>query len=135
MERGGKAVSRTWIMVAALLGALGVALGAFGAHILRAILPLQAMTIFETAVRYHLLHTLALLGTGLLMAQFPGLIPALRRVAWLFLLGILLFSGSLYVLSMSDLYWMGFVTPIGGLAWVAAWLGLAWTFWRVRRPD
>ena len=128
-------MSRTWITVAALLGALGVALGAFGAHVLRAILPLQAMTIFETAVRYHLLHTLALLVTGLLMAQFPALTATLRRVAWLFLLGVLLFSGSLYVLSMSDLRWMGFVTPLGGLAWVMAWLGLAWTFGRGRKPD
>jgi uncharacterized membrane protein YgdD (TMEM256/DUF423 family) len=126
-------VSRTWISGAALLGALGIAMGAFGAHALRAILPLQAMTIFETGVRYQMVHALALLGTGILMAQFPALARRLRRVAQLFLLGILLFSGSLYVVSMSDLYWAGFVTPVGGLAWVAAWLGLAWVFWRDRQ--
>lgn len=125
-------MSRTWVAIAALLGALGIALGAFGAHALKFTLPLQAMTIFETAVRYQLLHALALLGTGILMALFPALAPALRRVALLFLAGTVLFCGSLYTLSMSDLYWAGFVTPVGGLAWVAAWLGLAWVFWRDR---
>jgi uncharacterized membrane protein YgdD (TMEM256/DUF423 family) len=126
-------MSRNWMIGAGLSGALGIALGAFGAHALRPWLPLQQITIFETAVRYHLLHTLALLGTAILIEQAPARAAALRQVAWLFALGILLFSGSLYALALSGLFWLGFVTPIGGLAWVAAWLGLAWTFWRGRR--
>jgi uncharacterized membrane protein YgdD (TMEM256/DUF423 family) len=123
-------MSRNWVIAAGLSGALGIALGAFGAHALRPWLPLQQITIFETAVRYHLLHTLALLGTAILIEQAPARTAALRQVAWLFALGILLFSGSLYALALSGLFWLGFVTPIGGLTWVAAWLGLAWSFWR-----
>jgi uncharacterized membrane protein YgdD (TMEM256/DUF423 family) len=125
-------VSRTWISAAALLGALAVALGAFGAHALRPVLPLQAMTIFETAVRYHFLHALALLGVGLAMAVAPDQRPALRRVGQLFLLGIVLFSGSLYGLSMTDQRWLAYLTPAGGAAWVAGWLYLAWVYWRSR---
>lgn len=123
-------MSRTWIAISALLGALGIALGAFGAHALRPILPLQAMTIFETAVRYQLIHALALLGTGILMSQFPDRIGLLRIAAWLFLAGTVLFSGSLYTLAMSDLFWMGYVTPVGGLCWVLAWLVVAWSVGR-----
>ena len=123
-------MSRNWLIVSGVSGALAIALGAFGAHALRAWLPLQQMTIFETAVRYQLVHTLALLATALAMGQFPERARALVQVAWLFLLGIVLFSGSLYGLSVAGLDWLGFVTPFGGLAWIAAWLGLAWSFRR-----
>ena len=105
-------------------------MGAFGAHALRPILPLQVMTIFETAVRYHLLHTLALLGCALLLAQFPRRERLLRGAAWGFALGIVLFSGSLYGIALGNQRWLGLVAPLGGVAWVLAWGLLAAAFWR-----
>ena len=115
-------------MAAGASGALGVALGAFGAHALKVWLPLQQMTIYETAVRYHLLHTLALLGVAALGAAVPARARALNWVARGFLLGIVLFSGSLYALALTGLSWFGAITPLGGAAWIAAWAGLAWSF-------
>ncbi len=123
-------VSRWWLGWAAVLGALGVAMGAFGAHALRPVLPLQAMTIYETAVRYHLVHALALLGCALAMAVFPAQAALLRWSARLFLAGTVLFSGSLYTLASTDLRWLGAVTPLGGVAWIAAWGLLAVAAWR-----
>ena len=122
--------SRPWLVTAAVLGGLGVALGAFGAHLLRPILPLQRMTIFETAVRYHQVHALALLGCAILMALHPARAARLRWAAWGFAAGIVLFSGSLYALVTSDQRWLGLVTPVGGLAWLAAWGLLAAAYWR-----
>ncbi len=121
-----KNVSRRWIAAAGISGALAVSMGAFGAHGLRAVLPLQAMAIYETAVSYHFWHTLALLACGVLAALWP------ERERWLnwagagFLAGIVLFSGSLYGLALSDQRWLGLVTPVGGLCWIAVWLILAW---------
>ena len=118
-------MSRNWLVVSGISGALAIALGAFGAHALRAWLPLQQMTIFETAVRYQLVHTLALLATALAMGQFPERARALVQVAWLFLLGIVLFSGSLYVLALTGARSLGAVTPFGGAAFIAGWVLLA----------
>ena len=118
------------MIAAGISGALGVALGAFGAHALRLWLPLQQTTIYETAVRYHLLHALALFATALWMELAPARAAALRPVARLFLAGIVLFSGSLYGLSVAGLEWLGAVTPLGGAAWIAAWGWLAWAAWR-----
>lgn len=122
--------SRPWLATAAGCGALGVALGAFGAHALRPVLPLQLMTIFETAVRYHLIHALALLGCGVLLELFPARARQLRWAAWGFAAGIVLFSGSLYLLVTTDQRWLGILTPVGGVAWIAAWCLLVWVFWR-----
>jgi uncharacterized membrane protein YgdD (TMEM256/DUF423 family) len=124
--------SRPWLAAAGALGALGVALGAFGAHLLRPLLPLQLMTIFETGVRYHLLHALALLGCGVLLELYPARARLLRWAAWGFAAGIVLFSGSLYALVMTDQRWLGLLTPVGGVAWIVAWGLLAWVFWRGR---
>lgn len=123
-------ISRRWLVAAGLLGALGVALGAFGAHALRPVLPLQAMTIYETAIRYHLFHTLALLGVAMLIGRHPERAAWLGRTAWLFLAGIVLFSGSLLGLATTGITELGYLTPVGGVAWIAAWLLLAWSFWR-----
>jgi uncharacterized membrane protein YgdD (TMEM256/DUF423 family) len=125
--------ARPWLIAAGCLGALGVALGAFGAHALRPLLPLQVMTIYETAVRYHLLHVLALLACAGLLAVFPERGRLLRAAAWGFTGGIVLFSGSLYALAFTGLRWPGLLTPLGGVAWVAAWLLLALAF-RRRQP-
>lgn len=121
-----RTVARRWIATAGISGAAAVSLGAFGAHGLRAVLPLQAMTIYETAVSYHFWHTLALLGCGILMGVWPERERVLGWSAAGFAAGIVLFSGSLYGLSMSDQRWLGLITPVGGLCWIAAWLLLAW---------
>lgn len=113
------------LLVAALLGAAGVALGAFGAHGLRQQLG-EALATWQTAVLYHLLHVLAMLAMVVLM-RVLGEAGTLRAAGWLFVLGVLLFSGSLYALALGGPRWLGPVTPLGGLAFIAGWLLLAWT--------
>ncbi len=125
-------MSRSWLGIAGALGALGVLLGAFGGHLLRPMLPLQAMTIFETAVRYQLVHVLALFGTAVAGKVYPEHGVALSRIAAGFTAGIFLFSGSLYLMVTTDQPWLGALTPVGGVALVGAWAGLAWVF--LRRP-
>ena len=112
--------ARSLLFAAALLGAAGVALGAFGAHGLRARLDARALEIWETAVRYHLTHAVALLA----LALAPHAAP-LRTAGWLFAAGIALFSGSLYVLALGGPRWLGPVTPLGGLAFLAGWVWIA----------
>lgn len=107
-----------WTAVGALLLALAVALGAFGAHGLKDRLDAYSMAVYEKAVLYHFLHALGIL-----------LVAALGRtgaIAWLLFAGILLFSGSLYVLAVSGIRALGAVTPLGGLAFIAGWLLLAY---------
>lgn len=115
-----------WIQVSGFYGALGVCLGAFGAHALREKLPQDLLEIFETGVRYHLYHTLALLGVAIMILQFPHS-RHLRWAAGLFAIGILFFSGSLYALALSGVRMWGAVTPLGGVAFILGWscLGLA----------
>ena len=103
---------------AAIAGASGVALGAFGAHGLEQQFPGADTQVWDTAVLYHLVHALALLALGTTAAR------GLRVTAWAFALGILLFSGSLYALALGAPGWLGPVTPLGGLAFVAGWLAL-----------
>jgi uncharacterized membrane protein YgdD (TMEM256/DUF423 family) len=118
--------ARLILQLAALLGALGVAVGAFGAHGLRKMLEdTGRFDTFETAVRYQFYHTLALLAVGILLAVRPD-IRGLSLTAWLFLGGVLLFSGSLYTLCFTGITKMGAVAPIGGLLLIAGWLGLLW---------
>ena len=126
-------MSRTWLGIAGALGAIGVLLGAFGGHLLRPVLPLQQMTLFETAVRYHMFHALALFGTALAMQVFPEHAVGLRRVAIAFAAGIVVFSGSLYGLVTTDQRWLSAATPLGGLAFIGAWAGLAVVFLRRAR--
>lgn len=113
--------SQAWIQFAGILGALGVALGAFGAHALKARLTPEQLSAWETGVLYHLLHTAVLLMLGLYAAatQRP-ITPA----APLFAAGILLFSGSLYVLALGGPRLFGPVTPLGGLCFIAGWVAL-----------
>jgi len=123
-------MANLFITLAALSGMIAVALGAFGAHALKGRLDAYALGVFETAVQYHFIHTLALLSVGLLaMSQPPTLL--LRSSGLLFLLGLLLFSGSLYVLSLSGIKWLGAITPLGGLALIGGWGCLAAVGWKL----
>jgi uncharacterized membrane protein YgdD (TMEM256/DUF423 family) len=111
------------IQFAALSGFFSVALGAFGAHGLKAKLSPEMMAIYQTAVQYQFVHTLALLFVGVLMVQW-GKSTALQVSAWGFMAGIAIFSGSLYALSLSGVRWLGAITPLGGVAFLVAWAGL-----------
>ncbi len=113
------------LLVAALALAAAVALGAFGAHALKGHLSAEMLSIYQTAVQYHFWHALGLLGVGVLMTRSPGG-SALAGIVWLLIAGLLLFSGSLYLLALTGATWLGAVTPVGGLAFIAAWLWFAW---------
>ena len=116
-----------WIRTGALLLAAAVALGAFGAHGLRTRLDAPMMAIYEKAVWYHTVHALGLLLVANLAAV--NMLPdaAFQRVAFLLTGGVLFFSGSLYALALSGLKWLGMITPLGGAAFIAAWLILAFS--------
>lgn len=122
-------MNNKYITIAGYLGALTVALGAFGAHALKAKLSPEAMEIFETGVKYQFIHVLALLGAGILYRQQQS-----KNLVWaarLFITGIVLFSGSLYALSFivsngsDSLRWVGAITPLGGGSFIAGWVALA----------
>lgn len=123
-------MSRYFITLAALNGLLVVALGAFGAHALKARLDEYSLSVYQTAVQYHFYHSLALLGVGLLCLWHPQSV-LLRSSGIAFLVGILVFSGSLYLLSFSGLRWLGAITPLGGLAFMLGWACLALASWRL----
>jgi uncharacterized membrane protein YgdD (TMEM256/DUF423 family) len=118
--------SRLALACAAMLMAAAAALGAFGAHALRARMTPEALAVWQTAVNYHAWHALGLLGVGMLMTQFPHA-RGLRLAALLFVAGIALFCGSLYALALGAPNAVGIVTPLGGVAFIAGWLLLAWT--------
>ena len=106
-----------------------VALGAFGAHALESRLTEDLLGTFETGVRYHFYHALALVAVVVAIRFWPN--ASLATVAgWLFVAGILIFSGSLYILALSGIRWLGAITPIGGVAFIAGWICLALTPWR-----
>lgn len=118
-------MDRVFFGLGALFGLVGVALGAFGAHALRGSLTPADLATYETAVRYQLYHALALLATAWAFGRWgPG---AITLAGWLFVAGILVFSGSLYVLVLAGQRWMGALTPIGGICFLAGWSLLAWT--------
>ncbi|OUM97218.1 MAG: hypothetical protein A9Z00_01970 [Thermobacillus sp. ZCTH02-B1] len=114
----------TFVALGGILMAIGVALGAFGAHALKDRLPPDRLATFRTGVQYHLIHALGLIAVGILAGEYPdaGMIEA---AGWLLALGIALFSGSLYVLSVKRIRWLGPVTPLGGLSFIVGWALLA----------
>jgi uncharacterized membrane protein YgdD (TMEM256/DUF423 family) len=117
------AMDRTFMFVGALMGLTGVGLGAFGAHGLRGRLSPDMLAVFETGVRYHMYHALALLATAALMARTVDSRAAVFA-GWSFIAGILLFSGSLYALAFTGVTMLGAITPIGGVAFLAGWAAL-----------
>ena len=121
-------MDRLFFALGALAAFLAVALGAFAAHGLKARLDATMLVTFETGVRYHMYHALALLAVGWAATRWPG--AAVNASGWLFVAGIVLFSGSLYALSLTGVRWLGAITPFGGLAFLAGWLCLAWAAWK-----
>ena len=114
------------LTIAGISGALAVGLGAFGAHGLESLLIQNGrLDTFETAVSYHFYHTLGLLGLGILALIQPEW-KGLSLAAWGMFLGILIFSGSLYILSLTGITWLGAITPIGGVGFILGWLALAY---------
>jgi uncharacterized membrane protein YgdD (TMEM256/DUF423 family) len=112
-------VNKTFLLLGALFAFLGVAFGAFGAHGLRNRLSPEMLVVFETAVRYQMYHALAILLVGLMMGPMGGW--AIQTAGWAFVLGIVIFSGSLYLLALTGTTAFGAITPIGGLAFLVGW--------------
>jgi uncharacterized membrane protein YgdD (TMEM256/DUF423 family) len=119
---------RLWIVLGAANAFLSVAAGAFGAHALKAPLPPDLLAIFETGARYHMYHSLGLIAIGLVAQARPS--PLLSGAGWGMLAGILLFSGSLYLLALTGVRALGAITPLGGLGFLVGWALLAAAVWR-----
>ena len=120
---------KTFLITAAILGSFTVALGAFAAHGLKRVFTAENLQVFETAVKYQFYHTLALLAAGILWQSFGG--TPLLWAGRLFIAGIIVFCGSLYLLCLSrhcnwGAGWLGAITPLGGLCFIAGWLLVAW---------
>lgn len=122
--------ARLALALGAILAFAAVFLGAFGAHALKARLAPDMAAVWQTAVLYHGWHALALVGAGLFLMPRPDA-AAIAVAAWLFLAGVVLFSGSLYVLALTGVRGFGAVTPFGGVAFLAGWAAFAWGAWRV----
>jgi len=114
---------RTFLTLGAISAGISVAAGAFGAHALRARLTPGDLAIYETAARYEMYHALALVAVALVLERWPGALA--QWAGWLFVAGTCIFSGSLYLLVLSGQRWLGAVTPIGGVAFLAGWTCLA----------
>ncbi|UCD23192.1 MAG: DUF423 domain-containing protein [Gemmatimonadota bacterium] len=115
---------RLFAAAGAVSALLAVALGAFGAHGLRQRLSADMLAVFETGVRYHVYHALALFAVAWVASRWPS--PQATWAGWLFVVGTLVFSGSLYILATSGVRWLGAITPLGGICFLAGWLILAW---------
>lgn len=122
-------MDRTFFLSGALLAGLAVALGAFAAHALKDRLDPALLANFETGARYQMYHALALLAVAGAVTRWPAS-PLPVWAGWLFVAGVVLFSGSLYVMAFTGLRWLGAVTPLGGAAFLAGWLCLIVAAWR-----
>ena len=121
-------MDRLFFTLGSVSAFLAVALGAFGAHGLRARLDAELLAVFETGARYQMYHALALLVVAWAATRWPG--PPMRAAGWLFVAGTVIFSGSLYLLALTGARGFGAVTPVGGLAFLAGWLALTLGIWR-----
>jgi uncharacterized membrane protein YgdD (TMEM256/DUF423 family) len=122
-------MDRVFFALGSLSAGLAVALGAFGAHVLKSRLAADMLANFETGVRYQMVHALALLAVAWAVSRWAGSsLPV--AAGWLFIAGTLLFSTSLYLLALSGVRWLGAITPLGGVAFVAGWLCLLLAAWR-----
>ncbi len=116
-------LDRLFLMLGAVSGLIAVGAGAFGAHALRARLTPELLGVFETGARYQMYHALALVVAAWVVSRWPESLAA--WAGWLFLAGTIVFSGSLYALALTGVRWLGAVTPLGGLCFLAGWLCLA----------
>ena len=119
---------RLFLILGAVAAGLAVALGAFGAHTLTGRVTPERLETFKTGVLYHMMHALALLAVSWAATQWPGW--AVQAAGYLFVAGIVLFSGSLYLLVLTDTRWLGAITPLGGVAFIVGWALLAWGVFR-----
>lgn len=122
-------MARLWLLLSAFAGFTGVALGAFAAHGLKGRLTPEYLAVFQTGTHYQLIHALALFGVGLLALHMPG--RSVNLAGGAFAVGILLFSGSLYLLTLSGIGKLGMITPFGGVAFLIGWLCLGLAAWRL----
>ena len=120
-------MERIFAVSGAVSAFVAVAAGAFGAHALRARLDATRLAAFETAARYQMYHALGLLAVAWALTRWPG--PSVRAAGWLFLAGTVVFTGSLYLLAVTGARWLGAVTPLGGLCFLAGWLSLGLGIW------
>jgi uncharacterized membrane protein YgdD (TMEM256/DUF423 family) len=123
-------MDRLFFAAGCIAAGLAVALGAFGAHALKSRLAPEMLGVFDTGVRWHAMHALALLAVAWAATRWPG--AAVQASGWLFIAGIVLFSGSLYAMALTGVRGLGAVTPLGGAAWLVGWGCLAWGVWRYR---
>jgi len=121
-------MNRTFVGLGSGLAFIAVALGAFGTHGLRDRLSSANLQIWQTGVQYHMIHAVGLILIGILHSQIDS--KAVTRSGWLLYYGILIFSGSLYVLALTDIRWIGAITPLGGVCFLAGWGSLAYTMWK-----
>lgn len=121
-------MDRLFFVIGAISALIAVAAGAFGAHGLRGRLDTDMLAIFETGARYQMYHALALLAVAWACTRWSGTL--VTTGGWLLVLGTILFSGSLYLLSLSGIRWLGAITPLGGVAFLAGWLCLVLAVWR-----
>lgn len=120
-------MSGRWLAIGAVLAAIGVAMGAFGAHALKGHLTPERLEVWKTATHYHLLHAVAVAFLGATIATtLPGAEISLKLLT----AGLVVFSGTLYLLCLTGVGWLGAITPIGGLLMIAGWLTLAWAAWQ-----
>lgn len=121
-------MDRIFFALGALSALVGVAAGAFGAHGLRERLDADMLAVFEIGVRYQMYHAFGLIAAAWAHTKWPA--TSVVAAGWLFVVGTIVFSGSLYLLSLTGIRWLGAITPIGGVAFLAGWLCLAWAAWR-----
>lgn len=120
-------MTKIFLAIASIFGGLSVGAGAFASHALKDKLSERGLEIFETAARYQMYHALALLLVALLINQTASSQPSLVIAGWAFIIGIIIFSGSLYALSLTDIKVLGAITPVGGLAFIIGWGALAYS--------
>ena len=120
---------KVFVMLGSLSAFLGVGLGAFGAHGLKAKVAPELLAVWQTGVQYHLVHALGLVMVGILCHLLPE-VALMRTAGWMLVAGTVLFSGSLYLLVLSDIRALGMITPLGGVAFLAGWLLLAVAVWQ-----
>jgi uncharacterized membrane protein YgdD (TMEM256/DUF423 family) len=119
---------RKFFAVGCISAALGVVAGAFGAHGLKNMIAPDMLAVFETAVRYQMYHAFGLIATGLISNRTHT--SRLELAGWCFIAGVILFSGSLYALALTEIRWLGAITPFGGIAFIAGWFFLGWSHFR-----